>query len=137
MSLSLNEFLEGLGQEASSSFEPKAFYNLDGDFLEYITSPEPYFARRLDGLVTVYMRISDNEIVGARIKEISTVLKKHDGCNILIKDGDKVPVQRIIVVALWENSDKSSGEISFYNRICHLAESRPCDVALPAMQECA
>lgn len=126
--------LEELGKQP---FEPKAFYHADGDFLEFITSPEPYFARRLDGMVTVYMSRDGQDIVGARIKGIKRVLAKcKKGCNILIRDGDGIPVHRIVVIALWENSGQGDGEM--YRRICELAESRPIKggIEIPELAGC-
>src|ERR1051326_8258570 len=50
---------------AGKDFKPTATYDPDGDCVEFLARPDPFYAERIDDLVTVYYSQIDNEIVGS------------------------------------------------------------------------
>lgn len=91
MSDELTDFLNSLETLEREPFKPTVFYNQYGDCLEFVASNEPYYAERVDSLVTVHRSIETNEIVGSVIKGIKTrvkaILEETPGFKIEIKDG--------------------------------------------------
>jgi hypothetical protein len=51
-------------------FQPEAVYIPEGDCIEFVVAPDDHFARRIDGLVTVYYSRKTGNIVGALIKGV-------------------------------------------------------------------
>lgn len=57
-------------------FVPSAVYDPDGDCIEFVCSPESFYAKRLDDLVTVYYGRESKKIVGVLIKGASKFLER-------------------------------------------------------------
>jgi hypothetical protein len=57
-------------------FQPKATYNPDGDFIEFLIKPDDFYAHRIDELFTVYYSEETNEVVGSLIKSVKSFCKK-------------------------------------------------------------
>ena len=53
------------GCERPASFTPSAYYNKVGDCVEFIASPDRFYAERIDDLVTVYYSYETREIASA------------------------------------------------------------------------
>jgi len=68
-----------------------ATYDPDGDCIEFLAKPDPFYAERVDALVTVYCSQESNEVVGSLIKGVSRfchkLLDKMPGFKIEIQDG--------------------------------------------------
>jgi hypothetical protein len=62
------------GKEASG-FTTQPYYSPDGDFLTVFFLDEPYFARRVDDVLTVYLSMSDEKLVGCKIKGVARILE--------------------------------------------------------------
>jgi hypothetical protein len=88
----------------AKAFQPVAYYDADGDCIEFIAKPDPFYAERIDELVTVYYSQASKEIVGSLIKGISKflpkVLKHNPGFMIAIQDG-KIRLEHIFLAHLW------------------------------------
>ena len=56
---------------SAEAFQPTALYDPDGDCIEFLAAPDPFYAERVDELVTVYYSQNTNEIIGSLIKGIS------------------------------------------------------------------
>ena len=54
----------------AEQFEPTATYDPDGDCIEFLARPDPFYAERVDDLVTVYYSQESNEVVGSLIKGV-------------------------------------------------------------------
>jgi ABC-type amino acid transport substrate-binding protein len=52
------------------TFEPFAFYNADGDCVEFFAKGEKYYGERVDDYVTVYRAVETGEIIGSVIKNV-------------------------------------------------------------------
>ncbi len=49
----------------AEQFRPTATYDPDGDCVEFIAKPDPFYAERIDDLVTVYYSQETGELIGA------------------------------------------------------------------------
>ena len=83
-----------------SPFAPIAEYDPDGDCLEFFIEPDPFYAERIDDLVTVYLSEETGEIVGSLIKGIRGLIRKWPGFVVEIENG-KVHLKHIFLAALW------------------------------------
>ena len=91
--------------DVPKEFEPQAYYDPDGDCIEFFVSDDNFYAERIDELVTVYYsQETKGEIVGSLIKGISQVckkiLEKYPGFMIEIKDG-KINLEHLFQAQLW------------------------------------
>lgn len=57
-------------------FRPRAIYDPDGDFIEFVIKPDDFYAHRIDELFTVYYSEETNEVVGSLIKSVKAFCKK-------------------------------------------------------------
>lgn len=64
-----------------------AYYDPDGDCIEFLSRPEEFWAERIDDLVTVYYSERSNEVIGSLIKGVSRFVKRHPNFEILVKAG--------------------------------------------------
>jgi hypothetical protein len=85
-------------------FRPTATFDPDGDCIEFLASPDSFYAERVDDLVTVYYSQETGEVVGSLIKGVSkfcrTILEKMPGFRIEIRDG-RVSLEHIFRASLW------------------------------------
>ncbi len=85
-------------------FEPTATYDPDGDCIEFLAKPDPFFAERVDDLVTVYYSQETGEVIGSFIKGVSgfcsDVLSRMPGFRIEIQDRGVI-LQHIFLAHLW------------------------------------
>ena len=92
-----------LGKPAER-FRPTATYDPDGDCIEFLASPDSFYAERVDDLVTVYYSQETGEVIGSLIKGVSkfceTLMEKMPGFRIEIRDG-RVSLQHIFRASLW------------------------------------
>jgi hypothetical protein len=93
-------------------FSPTAYYDPDGDCIEFLASPENFYAERVDGLVTVYHSQETDEIIGSLLKGVTplckNLLERLPGFKIEIQHG-KVKLVHIFLAKLWAsevNADK-------------------------------
>src|SRR5438128_9031297 len=70
--------------------QPTAVYDPDGDCIEFLAKPEPFYAERIDDLVTVYYSQETREVIGSLIKGASRfcseILKRLPGFRIEVVD---------------------------------------------------
>lgn len=106
-------------------FEPVAYYDRDGDCIEFIAKPEPFYAERVDGLVTVYYGQESKEIVGSLIKGVSRFLPKVfaqcPGSRILIKDG-RVRLEHLFLAQVFMASESDKLPTLTYEKLIEVAE---------------
>src|SRR6059058_5182369 len=81
-----------------------ATYDPDGDCIEFLAKPDPFYAERVDELVTVCYSQDTNEVVGSLIKGVSAFCKqmfeKMPGFRIEIHD-DRGRLVHIFRARLW------------------------------------
>ncbi len=105
-----HSFIEECLQDCSprEAFSPVAFYNKDGDCIEFFASDEQYFAERVDHNLTVFYGESSGELVGSMIKGISSLVKEMPNIQIDVYDG-KIKLSHIIRATAY--NAKSQEEI--------------------------
>lgn len=103
-------FFDRLLAEAvpSAKFVPTAYYDADGDCVEFLARPDPFYAERVDDLVTVYYSQDTNEVVGSLIKGIGRfcqkAMKKIPGFKVEIHGG-RVKLSHLFRAKLWTSEE--------------------------------
>jgi hypothetical protein len=89
---------------APEQFKPAATYDPDGDCIEFLAKPDPFYAERIDDLVTVYYSQVTDEVIGSLLKGVSKfcreTLTAMPGFRIEIQDGP-VRLQHIFLAKVW------------------------------------
>jgi hypothetical protein len=107
-------------------FEPTATYDPDGDCIEFLAKPDPFYAERVDDLVTVYYSQETNEVVGSLIKGVTAFCKKISetmpGFQIEIRHG-RVQLVHIFRARLWGSKREPRDlETLTYEKLIQVAE---------------
>lgn len=107
-------------------FEPTATYDPDGDCIEFLAKPDPFYAERVDDLVTVYYSQDTHEIIGSLIKGASgfcsKLLETMPGFKIEIRDG-RIRLVHLFRARLWtSNTDPSDLVTLTYEKLIQVAE---------------
>lgn len=116
----------------AEQFEPRATYDPDGDCIEFLAKPDPFYGERVDDLVTVYYSQDTNEVIGSMIKGVSKfcadVLAKMPGFSIEIRDG-RVRLQHIFLARLW-SAERDPRELVTltYKKMIDVAEAADVEV---------
>jgi hypothetical protein len=88
----------------AEQFKPTATYDPDGDCIEFLAKPDPFYAERIDDLVTVYYSQETDEVIGSLIKGVAKFCRdlegKLPGFKIEIHDGP-VRLQHIFLARMW------------------------------------
>lgn len=88
----------------AEEFQPTATYDPDGDCIEFLAKPDPFYAERVDDLVTVYYSQETGEVIGSLIKGVGKfcreTLGKMPGFRIVVQDGP-VRLQHIFLARMW------------------------------------
>jgi hypothetical protein len=83
---SIREWFEAPEQPAEAP--PKSYYSQAGDCAFFLFSDDPYYAERVDSVLTVYRSIESQErIIGAQIKGVSSLLKDAAGGESFLEVG--------------------------------------------------
>jgi len=131
MVLSNQEYEKKVDNIASSagSFKPGAYYDPDGDCIEFLIEPHDFYAERIDDLITVYYSRETNEIIGSLIKGVSVfckkLLNKYPGFIVEVQDG-KVHLAHLFRAYLWSeippHKEKNRVIIRTYQKLAFYAE---------------
>src|SRR5436190_1694772 len=88
----------------AEQFEPTATYDPDGDCIEFLAKPDPFYAERVDDLLTVYYSQETGEVMGSLLKGVSRfckqMLEKMPGFRIEVHDG-RIRLVHIFRAHLW------------------------------------
>ena len=111
---------------SADEFEPTATYDPDGDCIEFLAKPDPFYAERVDDLVTVYYSQETNEVVGSLIKGVAgfrkTISETMPGFQIEIRDG-RVRLVHIFRARLWGlKREPGDLETLTYEKLIQVAE---------------
>jgi hypothetical protein len=106
-------------------FRPTATYDPDGDCIEFLAKPEPFYAERVDDLVTVYYGQESGEVVGSLVKGVARFCqefsKKNPGFRIVIKDGP-VHLEHLFLAHLWSTQqDPQAIQTLIYRKLIEVA----------------
>jgi len=118
--------------EPAERFKATATYDPDGDCIEFLASPDPFYAERIDDLVTVYYSQENNEIIGSQIKGVSkfyrAVLRQMPGFKIEVHDG-RVSLEHIFRARLWSASQDPQAMLTLaYRKLIAMAEQSEMEV---------
>ena len=118
-----------LAQDAPA-FRPVAVYDADGDCIEFLSRPDPFYAERVDDLVTVYRSQENRQIIGSLIKGIHPLLEKHPGLRIEVQDG-RVRLVHLIRAGLWASNLDPKDILSVtYRKLIEVAEESKFETEL-------
>jgi hypothetical protein len=121
----------------AEEFEPTATYDRDGDCIEFLAKPDPFYAERVDDLVTVYYSQETNEVVGSLLKGVSTfcreMLKTLPGFNIEIQDG-RVKLVHFFRARLWSQKWKPQEIVTLaYRKLIDVADETEVETESPCL----
>lgn len=102
--------------DSVSAVGVSAYYDPDGDCIEFLARPETFRAERIDDLVTVYYSEETGDVVGSLIKGISHFIQKHPRLAILVKAG-RVRLSHLFLAGLLcEHPQEQSVEVLTYEK---------------------
>lgn len=118
----------------AEKFSPTAYYDPDGDCIEFLASPENFYAERVDDLVTVYHSQETGEIIGSLLKGVTALceklLERLPGFKIEIQHG-KLKLVHIFLAKLWA-SEVNPDELATltYQKLIDVADRTGVEVVL-------
>ncbi len=93
--------------QPAEQFRPSASYDPDGDTIEFLAKPDPFYGERVDDLLTVYFSQESGEVVGALLTGASRfckrMLAKMPGFGVELHDG-RLLLAHILRARLWSLS---------------------------------
>ncbi len=110
----------------ADQFEPSAVYDPDGDCIEFLAKPDPFYAERVDDLVTVYYSQETNEVVGSLLKGVTDFYKKLSvtmpGFQIEVRAG-RVRLVHVFRAQLWGSTTEPRDLATLaYEKLIQVAE---------------
>ena len=117
---------------AATAFGPTATYDPDGDCIEFLVKPDPFYGERVDDLVTVYYSQETNEIIGSLIKGVHGFLRKHPGLTIDIRDG-RVRLVHLFRAKFWNKDHPQAIERLTYSKLIAAAEASDAQAELESV----
>lgn len=115
--------------EGAPAFQPSATYDSGGDCIEFLIKPDPFYAERVDDLVTVYFGQESKEIVGSLIKGVRGLLAKYPGLKIEIEDG-RLRLVHLFRASFWNKQDPQQIESRTYRKLIEVAEESNVEAEL-------
>ena len=127
-----NQFLAIAGEPLP--FKPHSTYDKDGDCVEFLAKPGPFYGERIDDLVTVYRSQADDEVVGALIKGVKRFCQKtldqYPGFGIEIQDG-KVKLACLFRAKAWATpKPKDKVLMITYRKLIEAAEAAEAETEM-------
>jgi hypothetical protein len=118
----------------AEQFRPTATYDADGDCIEFLAKPDPFYAERVDELVTVYYSQESGELIGCLLKGVSRfckqMLERMPGFRIEIHEG-KVRLVHIFRARLWSSPREPQDVLTLiYRKLIDVAEEADAGVEL-------
>jgi len=116
----------------ASEFKPTASYDADGDCIEFLAKPDPFYAERVDELVTVYYSQKNGEVVGSLIKNVSKLRalleQRLPGFLVTIEDGP-IRLEHLFLAGLWlGESQPQTLRVIAYKKLAEIAERTSVEV---------
>lgn len=118
----------------AEQFRPTATYDLDGDCIEFLAKPDPFYGERVDDLLTVYYSQETGEVVGSLLKGVARfcqqMLEKMPGFRIEIDDG-RVQLVHIFRARLWSSQlDPQAMPALVYRKLIEVADAAEVEADL-------
>ena len=128
-----------LSARPAQEFKARADYDPDGDCIEFLAKPDPFYAERVDNLVTVYYSERTGEVIGSLIKGVKGLCDKlratMPGFLLTIEDGP-VRLEHFFLAALWMRGGSPNAiPVLAYKKLAEIAqragvETNVCDSAV-------
>jgi hypothetical protein len=117
----------------ASEFKPTAYYDADGDCIEFLAKPDAFYEERVDDLVTVYYSQRTGEVIGSLIKGVSKLARrlaqKLPGFMITIEDG-RIRLEHLFLAGMWlQKSEPQAIDVLTYKKLAEIAERTSVDVS--------
>lgn len=109
------------------AFKPFAYYDPDGDCIEFFVSDEPYCAERIDKWATVYHGDTSGHIIGSLIKGVTELLRRNPGCRIDIECG-RIKLCHILRARAWSVGDEVA--MRHYKKMIEVAEEQSIEAEI-------
>jgi hypothetical protein len=118
----------------AEQFEPTATYDPDGDCIEFLAKPDPFYGERVDDLLTVYYSQDTGEVIGSLLKGVShfcrEMLEKMPGFTIEVHDG-RVQLVHIFRARLWSSKlDPQEMPALVYRKLIEVADEAEVEAEL-------
>jgi hypothetical protein len=119
--------------QPASEFKPEATYDPDGDCIEFLAKPDPFYEERVDDLLTVYYSQRTHEVVGSLVKGVSKLAKRMTerlpGFAITIEDR-RVRLEHFLLAGMWlRESQATSIQVLVYKKLAQIAEKTDVEVS--------
>ncbi len=112
---------------------PRAFYNKDGDCIEFLLSNESFRCERVDKMLTVYYGRDSGEIVGSLVKGvrrfIGEMLKSSPGFAIEVED-EQMKLAHLFTAEMWTRGEQVTVR-KYYKALRDTAERHQVRVHVP------
>src|SRR5439155_17317666 len=117
----------------AAEFRPTAYYDSDGDCIEFLAKADPFYEERVDDLVTVYYSQKTGEVIGSLIKGVSKLTKrlaeKLPGFLITVEDG-RIRLEHLFLAGMWlQESEPNAIGVLAYKKLAEIAERTSVDVS--------
>jgi hypothetical protein len=117
----------------AGEFKPTAYYDADGDCIEFLAKPDLFYEERVDDLVTVYYSQKTGEVIGSLIKGVSKLAKrlaqKLPGFMITIEDG-RIRLEHLLLAEMWlQESEPQAINVLAYRKLAEIAERTSVEVS--------
>lgn len=118
----------------AEQFEPTATYDPDGDCIEFLAKPDPFYAERVDDLLTVYYSQETGEVIGSLLKGVSRfckqMLEKMPGFTVELHDG-RIQLVHIFRARLWSSKlHPQDLPALVYRKLIEVADDAQVDAGL-------
>ena len=126
------KMVQDLKPVSLDDFKPHAYYDADGDCIEFVTAPDTFYGKRLDDLVTVYLSNDNNEVMGGLIKGAKRFIRNSPNFMVIIED-NRVRLSRLLIARIGQSArNLGEWEIDAYRQLIHRAEESGVDAELSA-----
>jgi hypothetical protein len=113
--MSIDELMSQIAQDDAAPTEPGCFYSKDGDCVFCHIEDVPYYADRVDELLTVYLAEEDGRLVGAQIKGVSK-LPTHDALGLELRREGNVQVVELLLLTFRSQPQLASEDAGVVRR---------------------
>jgi hypothetical protein len=110
-----------LATRPHKGFEATRHYSDDGDCLTLYFENVPSYRDRVDELLTLYLSLETDDLVGFQIESIGRIMKRLRNLRILIKDKD---VELRVLFLACRALAEDPGPLKTYERLLDAAKRR-------------
>ena len=112
---------EYLATRPHKGFKATPHYSDEGDCLTFYFKNVPSYRDRVDELLTVYLSLETDDLVGCQIKRIGRIMKRLRNLRILIKDKD---VELRVLFLACRALAEDPGPLKTYERLLDAVKRR-------------